>query len=303
MIRELAFSGEAILMSLAGLTCFSLAIVWVIKKRSGNCFPKLTQKYLDQNWKSSLLSRTQYPDVDAFSYSKSFLLWGLLVATASTLLAINWTIPDFRPKWQVIDLEYSEEITESIRTSIPEPPKLPPPPVVPKIIEIPLEEFIEDQPTFVDEQLTPTENFVVEKQVTKSIPPPPLPPPMKEDKPFIFVEQMPRFPGCEDLVASHKEKEACSRTKLLKFVYDQVVYPQIAQETHIEGTVLVQFVVGKEGLVEDIQILRDPGAGLGNEVLKVVKSMNNMKDKWTPGRQQGQTVKVQYTLPIRFKIQ
>ena len=155
----------------------------------------------------------------------------------------------------------------------------------------------------MDEQLTPTENIVVEKQVAKSIPSPPLPPPIKEDKPFIFVEQMPRFPGCEDLVASHKEKEACSRTKLLKFVYDQVVYPQIAQETRIEGTVLVQFVVGKEGLIEDIQILRDPGAGLGDAVLKVVNSMNKMKDKWIPGKQQGQTVKVQYTLPIRFKIQ
>jgi len=302
MIRELAFSGETILMSIAGLTCLSLFIILVIKKRSVNIFPKLTQKYLNKEWNSSILTRTKYPDVDAFSYSRSFLLWGLLVATASTLLAINWTVPDFRPKWQVVDLEYVEEYTENIRTSIPEPPKLPPP-VVPKIIEIPLEEFIEDQPTFVDEQLTPTENIIVEKQVAKNIPPPPLPPPIKEDKPFIFVEQMPRFPGCEDLIGSHKEKEECSKTKLLKFVYDQVVYPQLAQENRIEGTVLVQFVVGKEGLVEDIQILRDPGAGLGDAVLKVVNSMNKMKDKWIPGKQQGQTVKVQYTLPIRFKIQ
>ena len=69
MIRELAFSGETILMSIAGLTCLSLFIILVIKKRSRNSFPKLTQKYLNKEWNSSILTRTKYPDVDAFSYS------------------------------------------------------------------------------------------------------------------------------------------------------------------------------------------------------------------------------------------
>ncbi|MDX1701517.1 MAG: energy transducer TonB, partial [Melioribacteraceae bacterium] len=64
-----------------------------------------------------------------------------------------------------------------------------------------------------------------------------------------------------------------------------------------------QFVVGKAGAIEEAKIVRDIGAGCGTEALKVVNGMNNLPQKWTPGKQRGRSVKVLYTLPVRFKLE
>ena len=66
---------------------------------------------------------------------------------------------------------------------------------------------------------------------------------------------------------------------------------------------VLQFVVAEDGSVKDIQIKRDPGAGCGDAAQKVVAAMNNLPQKWTPGKQRGRSVKVLYTLPVKFKLQ
>ena len=66
---------------------------------------------------------------------------------------------------------------------------------------------------------------------------------------------------------------------------------------------VLQFVVGKDGSVKDIKVVRDPGAGCGDAAEKVVRGMNNLPQKWTPGKQRGRAVKVLYTLPVKFKLQ
>jgi protein TonB len=65
----------------------------------------------------------------------------------------------------------------------------------------------------------------------------------------------------------------------------------------------VQFVVEKDGKITDANVVRDIGAGCGEEALRVVNSMNSMGEKWTPGKQRGKSVRVQFTLPVSFKLQ
>lgn len=114
---------------------------------------------------------------------------------------------------------------------------------------------------------------------------------------------MPRFPGCEDMKGSDAEKEECAKKKLLEFIYGNLKYPAIARENGVEGNVVIQFVVDKDGSVKDINIVRDIGAGCGTAAQTAVESMNNMGKKWTPGKQLGRPVKVLYTLPIKFKLE
>lgn len=113
----------------------------------------------------------------------------------------------------------------------------------------------------------------------------------KKNKPFIFVEQMPRFPG-----ASTYEE---SNNKALAFISQHIHYPAIAREQGIEGTVVVQFIIAPDGQLENIHVIgKSPGGGLAEEAIRVVKKMPS----WIPGKQNGRNVPVQYNLPIRFTL-
>lgn len=249
-----------------------------------------------------LSERTKYKEVNTFSLSRPFLLWGLVVGTTVSLFAINWTIFHVNlEKVYEIDAFDDEELIVIPRTTVKEPKIVQPP----KIINPIPDPVIEESPEFIDLELTEEVLDVSIAVEEKTIPAPPPPPPVQKEyvEIFTFAEQMPRFPGCEDLEGGKAEKEKCAESKLMEFIYKHVKYPAIARETGIEGTAVVQFVVGKEGEIEDIRIARDPGAGLGDAAKEVVEKMAEMKEKWTPGKQGSKPVKVQYTIPIRFKLQ
>ena len=105
-----------------------------------------------------------------------------------------------------------------------------------------------------------------------------------EQEIFKIVEEMPSFPGGEQ--------------KLMKYVGDNVKYPQIARETGIQGRVFVNFVVEPDGSVSNVSVLRGIGGGCDEEAMRVVKNM----PKWKPGKQRGKAVRVQYMLPINFTL-
>ncbi len=129
-------------------------------------------------------------------------------------------------------------------------------------------------------------------------PPPPPPPPQPEvQEIFKVVEEMPRFPGCEDL-RDKNERLKCSQEKMLKYVYDNMNYPEVAKKNQVEGTVVIQFVVEKTGNIKGAKIVRDIGAGCGAEALRII----NLMPKWNPGKQRGRPVRVQYNFPVKFKI-
>ena len=124
----------------------------------------------------------------------------------------------------------------------------------------------------------------------------------KEREIFYTVQQMPYFPGCEDLLENSLEVRRCTNEKMLYFIYEHINYPLKARMKGLTGRVVVSFVVTDEGYIEDAKILRDIGGGCGDEVLRVLALMNKMSDRWVPGKQDGKSVNVQMTLPVEFRF-
>lgn len=102
---------------------------------------------------------------------------------------------------------------------------------------------------------------------------------------FMVAEQMPEFPG--------------GMKELLKFLQDNLKYPENAMKNNVQGRVIVQFVVEKDGTPTEFKVLRSVDPDLDAEALRVMKAM----PKWKPGMQKGQVVRVKFTVPVSFKLQ
>lgn len=283
-----------------------VATILVLKSRlHSHSEADLKGQHPETDRKSPMSGRVKYPSVDGFRFSGSLMLLGLAIALGITLLTISWTQYE-KPVYIPDDALLIDETIDIEPPRTAEPPPPPPPPPPPVIEEVPEEEILEDeQPEFMD-QTVEEETVITERPEPKpAAPPPPPPPPPKEEPEEIFkvVEQMPRFPGCENQSGSNDEKYACAQQKLLEYIYKNVKYPAIARENGIQGRVVVQFVVEKNGKITDAKVVRDIGAGCGEEALRVVNSMNDMSQGWTPGKQRGKAVRVQFTLPVSFKLQ
>jgi TonB family protein len=116
-------------------------------------------------------------------------------------------------------------------------------------------------------------------------PPPPAPPVVPDsERIYVSVERMPQYPG--------------GFKALIDFLSENIRYPQEAKKQNIQGRVIVQFVVDKDGSVTNAEIKRDIGGGCGEEALRVLSIM----PKWQFGMQNNIPVRVYYTLPISFKL-
>lgn len=107
----------------------------------------------------------------------------------------------------------------------------------------------------------------------------------EENKVFDIVEQQPMFPG--------------GPAALMKYLSENTKYPVVAQENGVQGRVTVQFVVEKDGSISDVHVLRGVDPSLDKEAVRVVKSL----PRWTPGKQNGITVRVNYRVPVLFRLQ
>ena len=114
---------------------------------------------------------------------------------------------------------------------------------------------------------------------------------------FKVVEESPLFPGC-DTVTNSTERRKCAEEKLLAFLKDNLVYPPSAIEEGLEGTVYVKFVVEEDGCVDGIEIVKSLGCGCAQESIRLVEMM----PQWTPGKQRGTPVRVQFNLPVKFEL-
>ena len=108
---------------------------------------------------------------------------------------------------------------------------------------------------------------------------------VEETKIFTVVEQMPLFPGGD--------------AALMGYLRDNIHYPTVAAENGVQGRVVVGFVVERDGSITDVNVLRSVDPSLDREAMRVVKSM----PKWTPGKQNGSTVRVKYQVPVTFRLQ
>ena len=112
------------------------------------------------------------------------------------------------------------------------------------------------------------------------------------------VDEMPRYPGCEEI--PHKEKrDKCAQTKLLTFIYSNIKYPAEARKAGIQGRVIVKYTVLEDGTVAKTKIVKDIGGGCGEAALKVIQTLPKM----IPGQKDGKAVAVEMTLPVSFKLE
>ena len=107
----------------------------------------------------------------------------------------------------------------------------------------------------------------------------------EETLPFITVEQKPTFNGGD-------------ANDFAKWVNSRLVYPEVAKDNGVEGRVVLQFTIGKDGRLQDVKVLNSPDESLAKEAVRVVSS----SPKWEPGRQRDRAVKVSYTFPVIYRL-
>lgn len=134
---------------------------------------------------------------------------------------------------------------------------------------------------------TVLQEAVKEVEEIKEEPKPEPPKEVEDTRVYNLAElaQQPSFPGGDAAMYAWLSKN--------------LQYPPIAQENGISGTVVVSFVIGKDGSVSDVKVVRGKDPSLDKEAVRVVSKM----PKWNPGKQNGQNVRVSYTLPVKFQLQ
>lgn len=306
-LLAISIDGTQLLLACLGMVIAVVAIILAWRY----WLQKASQRGLEETPIISLTSRNKYPKVDIFRWSNTLFRLGLSIALAMTILAFSWTTYD---KAEFANLEIGEFVdldqVPPITHSEPPPPPPPPPPVIEPVVD---EELLEeDEPEFEDFSIDERTEVVAPKKI-ESKPVITPPPPPKEEEPkvpefFVAVEEMPSFGDC-GAIFNKTERKQCSDKNLLTFLSKNIKYPSIARENDIEGQAVIRFIVEPDGQITNTEIVRDLSGGCGEEALRVV---NLMKDQrlmekqelfWNPGKQQGRPVRVQFNLPIRFKLQ
>ena len=217
------------------------------------------------------------PEVDLEKKRSLFLVAGYVVALAVVLTAFEWKTYDRSVsdlgKLMLDDLE--EEIIPITEQEIKPPPPPPPPPPAPEIEIVEDDVEIEDEVEIMDVEAD-QETIIEEVEVVEE----------ESNEPdfFTIVEDMPAFPGGD--------------AALLKYIAENVEYPPIAKENGITGVVYVSYIVGKDGKVKDVKVVRGADPCLDKEAARVVKGLKGYK----PGKQRGKPVPVEFTIPIRFVL-
>ncbi|RLD38720.1 MAG: energy transducer TonB [Bacteroidetes bacterium] len=207
-----------------------------------------------------------------------FLEIGFVLALAVVLVAFEYKSYD---KVEYSNIERTvddtpEEIIPITEQKVKPPPPKPPPQVtIINVVEddVDVEDDIEIDIEFDEDEEMAEFEFVVEEEE------------IEEEQIFLVVENMPEFPGGE--------------AAMYKFIGKNIEYPRMAKESGISGRVYVTFVVERDGSVTDVKILRGIGGGCDEEAVRVIKKM----PRWSPGKQRGKPVRVQYRMPIKFTLQ
>lgn len=237
------------------------------------------------------------------------LAWSLLlviyafdISTVSTPYAMD--MGELPPELHTVEL-----VNHRVKTPVVAKQVKYIPPVIDSIIfvdEDPIDTIIQKVKPIIDVADTAPDNILPEPSGMTPIAPPAPPPlpvePEVDDTPHIRVEEMPRFPTCESDELTRKEKVKCANAALMQYVYQSIKYPAFARENGIEGSVVVQFVIDREGAIRNAELKRDIGGGCGKEVMRILDKMQNDVGNWTPGRQQGRRVPVLFTLPVKFAL-
>lgn len=210
------------------------------------------------------------PKADLRKYYTIFWEMGLLLVLVIFLVATKIDLRATNEELNLVEEQEVVQMEDIVQTEQKETPPPPPRPQVP--VEVPNDEIIEDSDINLDADFNMDDPL--------EMPPPPDDDADEEEDFFVAVEQMPKLKG------GLAELQGC------------VNYPEMARKAGIEGRVVVQFIVNEEGKVEDPRVIRGIGGGTDEEAIRCVK-----QSEFEPGRQRGEPVRVQYSLPVVFKLQ
>ena len=211
---------------------------------------------------------------------------GFIASLSLVLIALSWTSYDVITR-QALNYEADLLEDEEIPINIVTPPPPPPPPQQTTVIEIVDDEVeIEIELEIEDIELDEdTEIEIIEDDDD-----------VGDDDIFMIVENMPALAQCKTMRGD--ERHQCTQMEIIRYVSKNTKYPPIAKDAGIQGTVFVYFVVGKDGKVKDVKVLREVDSRLDKEAKRVVESL----PRFDPGSQRGKNVSVQYTIPVKFII-
>lgn len=226
--------------------------------------------------------KTQKADLE--NKKLMFFQIGLIIALAIIYMGFEWKSYEKTDieEFQRVEVAVEEEMVEITQQNQNTPPPPPPPAqvditqlnIVDDDVEVSVDIDFSSEVTesTVIEEWTPPVQTIEEEEVV-------------EEEIFIIVETQPEYPGGD--------------AARMKFLQENLKYPQMAKESGIQGTVYATFVVEKDGRITDVKILRGIGGGCDEEAIRVIKMM----PKWKPGQQRGKGVRVQFNLPIKFTLQ
>ncbi len=209
---------------------------------------------------------------------------GLIIALLICYGAFEWSTAEKEVSTLTVEVAEvaEEEIIPITQETPPPPPEAPKEPVVSDFIDI-----VDDDVQVEDNLLITSEDdanlgveiveYVAAAEEEEMV--------EEEEIPLAIVEEKPKFMGGD-------------QNEFTKWVYSQVVYPEIAKENGVQGRVTLQFTVEADGSVSKVTVVRGVDSSLDKEAVRVVSS----SPKWTPGRQRNKPVRVRYTFPIIFQL-
>ena len=222
------------------------------------------------------------PKADLENKKTTNLLVGAIIILAVLFVGFEWSERDKKVTTDsgIQEVVFEEEIIPI--TEQEQPKQAPPPPEAPKVEEV-LE--IMDNDTEVEESTIQASDDTQAAVEVKYTPVEVDEEEVEEQQIFQVVEEMPEFPG--------------GMGECMKFLGKNIKYPTISQENGVQGRVIVQFVVNRDGSIVDPVVVRGVDPYLDKEALRVIKMM----PKWTPGKQRNKPVRVKYTVPVMFRLQ
>ena len=210
-----------------------------------------------------------------------YALMGFILVLSICYVAFEWTEePTVYADTEEVVTEEVDELPPPTTQELPPPP--PPPPAEETVQNIDVLVVVEDD---VETEVIEIEEKEVEIEIIAATPEVEEED-EEEEEVFMIVENMPEFPG--------------GQQAMMKYIAENIKYPVIAQENGIQGRVICQFVVEKDGKPSNIQVVRTSGdASLDKEAVRVIGTM----PRWKPGKQRGKPVRVTFTLPVSFRLQ
>ena len=228
-----------------------------------------SKKKIQEN-ENEILEVKKSPKANLESNKSTWLLIGYVLVFAVMFVAFEWTATERKETGMVISAGVLLEEEVMIPITLPEKKVVPPPPEAKQITDV--LEIVEDDAEIEETEIISVEDQgeVVEINENMNIVVEELP---EEETIYNVVEDQPEFPG--------------GMQALMKYLRDNIKYPSISRQNNSQGRAYINFVVNTDGSITD------------KEAVRVVSGM----PKWKPGKQQGKTVRVKYTLPVMFRLQ